>query len=428
MFKKHAFTQQVGVTLISQMAGISLAIVTTAIIARWLGPEGKGTIALALLIPGMLSIFLSGGINVANVYFAGSRKLSVSVLTENSVKFAFFSTIFGLFAVGILMVTGWLPALVPGISQFIIMVAMIGLPSGLLCGHLSAILQGLQRIVTINIINLVQSILTLVLTIILVIVLRLGLLGALLSYIGPGIVSLLIFVIILRREGGAFCPRWNPSIMRSVLSFGLKGYIGNVFQFFNYRLDAYFVNYFIGTGGVGIYSVSVGLAEILWYFPNAVGFVIFPKATATRPEVMSRFTPKVFWITLGVTALGAIGLVGLGKSLIQLIFSLNFVGAYLPMLVLLPGVILLGGAKVLTNEIAGRGYPQYNSFNAGVALILTVIFDLILIPRIGILGAALASSIAYTVIFFTSVGFYLVVSRGMMGSNAERYKQEIKSC
>jgi len=80
--------------------------------------------------------------------------------------------------------------------------------------------------------------------------------------------------------------------------------------------------------------------------------------------------------------------------------------------VLLPGVVLLGGAKVLTNEIAGRGYPHYNSVNSGLALILTVILDLVLIPRYGALGAALASSLAYTAIFFTAIGFYLNVSRG----------------
>lgn len=415
MFTEKHFTQQVGFTLMAQIAGVFLQILTTAVIARWLGPEGKGAIALALLIPAMLSVFLSGGINVANVYFAGSRKLGVCVLTENSVKFAFFSTLLGLMGVGILIVTGWLPVLVPGISQWMIMLAMIGLPSGLLCGHFSAILQGLQRIITINVIHLIQSMLTLVLTIVLVIVLRLGLLGVLLSYLGPGVVSLLIFAIILRREGGAFCPRWNPSIMRSVLSFGLKGYIGNVFQFFNYRLDAYFVNYFIGTRGVGIYSVSTGLAELLWHFPNAVGFVIFPKAAATKPEVMNAFTPRIFFITLGVTTLGAIGLVFLGKPLIQFIYSLTFISAYLPMLALLPGVILLGAAKVLTNEIAGRGYPQCNSVNAGFAFILTVILDLILIPHYGVLGAALASSIAYTAVFFMAIGFYLVIRRRVPG-------------
>jgi Na+-driven multidrug efflux pump len=98
------------------------------------------------------------------------------------------------------------------------------------------------------------------------------------------------------------------------------------------------------------------------------------------------------------------------------------------MLVLLPGVILLGSAKVLTNEMVGRGYPQYNSINAGIAFILTVMFDLILIPRLGVLGAALASSISYTAVFLASVGFYLIASRRKTESNLERYKQEIKSC
>jgi O-antigen/teichoic acid export membrane protein len=421
IFVESRFTQQVGVTLITQVIGLFLSIITTAVIARWLGPEGKGMITLALLIPGMLSIFLGGGINVANVFFAGSRKLDVSVLTESSVKFAFFSTVLGLMVVSVLIVTGWLRVLVPGISQWIIMLAMIGLPSGLLCSHLSAILQGFREIITINIINLIQSILTLALTILLIIVLKLGLLGALLSYIGPGIVSLLIFAVILRRKGGEFYPRWNPSIMRSLLSFGLKGYLGNVFQFFNYRLDAYFVNYFIGTGGVGIYSVSVGLAELLWHFPNAVGFVIFPKAAATKPEVMNVFTPRIFFITLGVTALGAIGLVFLGKPLIQFIYSLAFVSAYIPMVALLPGVILLGAAKVLTNEIAGRGYPHYNSVNAGLTFILTVILDLILIPHYGVLGAALASSIAYAAVFCMAVGFYVIISRRVRIVNLNTY-------
>lgn len=82
-----------------------------------------------------------------------------------------------------------------------------------------------------------------------------------------------------------------------------------------------------------------------------------------------------------------------------------------PMLALLPGVVLLGGAKVLTNEITGRGYPHYNSINAGLALVLTVVLDLVLIPRYGVLGAALASSIAYSAISFTAIGFYLKASR-----------------
>jgi O-antigen/teichoic acid export membrane protein len=139
--------------------------------------------------------------------------------------------------------------------------------------------------------------------------------------------------------------------------------------------------------------------------------VIFPKAAATKPEAMNAFTPRVFPITLGLTALGGLGLSLVGRFLIQFIYSSAFIGAYIPMLMLLPGVVLLGGAKVLTNEIAGRGYPHYNSINAGLALVLTVGLDLMLIPRYGVAGAALASSIAYSTIFFTAIGFYAFVSR-----------------
>ena len=125
---------------------------------------------------------------------------------------------------------------------------------------------------------------------------------------------------------------------------------------------------------------------------------------------MNRFTPRVFLITLALTSLGAVVLALLGSFLINLIYTSAFASAYLPLLLLLPGVVLLGGAKVLTNEIAGRGYPQYNSINSGIALVLTVILDLVLIPRYGVPGAAFASSVAYTIIFFTSIIFYRAVS------------------
>jgi O-antigen/teichoic acid export membrane protein len=406
-----AFTQNVTSTFLVQILCLFLSIANAAIIARWLGPEGKGTLALILLVPGMLALFLSGGIGVANVYFAGSRRLDVPSLTANSVGFAFVATILGIGVVGGLLITGWLETLVPGVPIWLVIIAMLGLPAGLLGGYFSTILQGLQHIVTVNLVNLAKAALTLVLTILLVIGFQLSLLGALVASLGAGAATVMVTVALLRREGATFTPLWDLSIMRPTFSFGLRGHIGNMLQFFNYRLDVFIVNYFLGPASVGIYIVSVMVTELLWYLPNAVGFVIFPKAAATRPEALNAFTPRVFRITLGLTALGALGLAVIGKPLIQVIFSSAFISAYVPMLVLLPGVVLLGGAKVLTNEIAGRGYPHYNSVNSGLALVLTVVLDLILIPRHGIVGAAVASSVAYAVIFFTAIGFYLTVSR-----------------
>lgn len=405
------FKQQVAATFFAQLVGLILSIINAAIIARWLGPEGKGMLALALLVPGLLGLFLSGGLGVANVYFAGSRRLDVPTLTGNSTGFAILATILGIGLVGGLVTTGWLEAVVPGVPIWLVLIAMLGLPAGLLGGYFSTILQGLQHIVTVNLVILAKAALTLVLTLLLVIGFQLSIIGALVASLGAGAATVMVTGALLRREGATFTPLWDLSVMRPTFSFGLRGHIGNVFQFFNYRLDVFIVNYFLGPASVGIYIVSVMVTELLWYLPNAVGFVIFPKSAATSPEAMNAFTPRVFRVTLGLTALGAVGLAVLGRPLIQVIYSSAFISAYVPMLVLLPGVVLLGGAKVLTNEIAGRGFPQYNSVNAGLALVLTLVLDLFLIPRHGIVGAALASSIAYTATFFTAIAFYLTVTR-----------------
>ncbi len=214
---------------------------------------------------------------------------------------------------------------------------------------------------------------------------------------------------LVRSAGGSLRPRIDRGVLRQVVPYGLRGYVGNLVSFFNYRLDVFIVNGFLGTGGVGIYSVSVALAELLWHLPNAVGFVIFPKAAGTAARRMNAITPRVFGATLAITGLGAVAMALVGEELIRWVYTDAFSSAYGPLLILLPGVVLLGGGKVLTNEIAGRGYPHYNSINAGIALVLTIVLDVILIPRYGVAGAALASTSAYTVVSATAVVFYMIV-------------------
>jgi len=414
-FLQGQFRRQVGATFFTQLMSLIFSITTAAIIARWLGPEGKGILTMALLVPGTLVIFLSFGIEAANVYFVGSKRFDVSILSKNSVTFTFLATWIGTGVIVGLLSLKWLEKILPDVPTWFVLIALIGFPIGLLSVYLNSILQGLQSIIKVNIINLTKGGLILALTFLFVVTLKIGLLGALIAHLGAGILCLAVLTLVLQAEGGTFIARWNPAVMCSTISFGLKGHVGNILQFFNYRLDMFFVNFFLGPAGVGIYTVSVSLAELLWYLPNAVGFVIFPKSASSQPEVMNLFVPRVFRITLILTALGAIGLVFLGKHFIQWIFSPLFDSAYFPMVVLLPGVVLLGGAKVLSNDLAGRGYPQYNSINAGVAAILTVILDLVLIPSYGVMGAAIASSIAYGVIFLMAFCFHRIVSRRVRG-------------
>lgn len=417
---RSTFARNVATTFLTQVVSLVIGVANAAIVARWLGPQGKGSLALALLVPATLALFLSGGIPAANVYFIGSRRLSIAQVSQNSVLLAILAAISGLILTALGLAAGMLQRLAPSVPTSLIMLAIAGLPSAILNSFFSGILQGMQRIRTVNVITFLQSILTLGLTILLVIGLGWGLRGAVLGAVGTslGVTALLGWQV--WRAGGRLLPHYNRTTLRQTLAFGVRGYVGNLLQFFNYRLDLFIVGILLGPADVGIYTVAVALAEMLWHLPNAVSFVIFPKSSASRSADMNRLTPTIAGLTLGITLVGGLAMALLGRQLIAIIYSDLFLPAYLPLLALLPGVILLGGGKVLTNEIAGRGFVHYNSINAGLALILTVIFDLVLIPRWGVLGASVASTIAYSAIFFTALVFYWSVSHRKDSPNQER--------
>jgi O-antigen/teichoic acid export membrane protein len=83
----------------------------------------------------------------------------------------------------------------------------------------------------------------------------------------------------------------------------------------------------------------------------------------------------------------------------------------IPAQILLVGLAAEGAAGVITAFLYGRGRPGLNSLAAGTGLIVTVVLDLILIPPLGAVGAAIASSAAYLTTTLTLLGWYRHVTR-----------------
>jgi len=405
------FTRDVGTQLVTQgiMFGISLA--SGAITARWLGQEGKGLLGLATLLPSFLTLVLGAGLTSANVYFASSGRLSIRTLSSNSAATAIVVTLLGTGLSLVFMVTGLIAKVVPNCSVKLILIGLFLLPSTMFAAQMSSLLQGLRRINTISVISTAGQVVNLGLLAFFIVYLRLGVTGALIAAVLTAFLTLVLDTHAVLKEGGALRPRYDWAVLKATLGYGIRSHVANLLQYFNYRLDVFVVNFFMGPAEVGVYGVSVALAETLWYLPNAVGFVIFPKSAATAALEMNAFTPRVFKYVLALTAVGGFVLAIVAKPLIPLVFSKAFNASYVPLLVILPGVVLLGAAKVLTNEIAGRGHPEYNSINSGICLVITVVTDLLLIPAHGATGAAAASTLAYAATLLIALWFYRKVSR-----------------
>ncbi len=195
----------------------------------------------------------------------------------------------------------------------------------------------------------------------------------------------------------------DSKILRSFLNFGLRGYLANLMQFMNYRLDALIVNGLLGLVSVGYYSIATAMAEALWYGANALALVLFPHVSSLERKEADRITPVVCRNAIFMTLIGAVLMFIVSRRLIQVVLGSGMAPALHPLWLLLPGIVTLTAAKVISSYLSGIGKPTYSTYIGAGTVVLTVILDLVLIPRFGINGAAVASSIVYTLTAATYV-------------------------
>ena len=402
------FTLDALSTFITRVCVFGLGFLIGVINARVLGPSGKGTVALAVLVPTFASQFLRFGVDVANVYFLGSKKHTLQAILANSLMVVTATNLVAvpLYIIFIPLISNTIAA---GVKPSLLLLAGLLLPLNLLVGHLSPIFLGLQRVKKYNFIALWGKVTALFFIVVLVVALSLGVVGAIWATI---LASVLVVSWALKElsKDASVRPILNLGLLKESISLGFRAYLGNVVQFFNYRLDMFVVNYFVGVANVGFYSTAVTGAELLWYIPQAVATILFPRTAAAGAEEAKLFTPKVCRNTFLITLIAALGLSVVSKPLIIFIYGEAFAPSVIPLWLLMPGVVALSISKILTSDLAGRGLLQYGAYSSAISLVATVICDLFLIPRWGIAGAAVASSISYCIATLVVLFFYVRIS------------------
>lgn len=412
MSKKIDFIKSSSCVFVTRVLVLLFGFSVVAIVARILGPSGKGIYSLFIYMPMLIATFGNVGIGVSNVYFIGGSKYSLDRIILNSILFAIIvSTILILLVLpfrSLLMKTA-----LNGLSISHVYMGLCMVPILLINSYLSMIILGQKRINTYNLTNLFRSICVLVFIAISLFVVKTGVLGVMLSWMLAQ-TALCGLVIVLLRKHFSTKMRLDARIMKKSVSFGLKAHFGTLVQFFNYRLDFFLVNIFLGVGSVGLYSVAVSMSEILWYLPSALALVLFPKVASEDVSESRRFTPVVCRNGFFFSILGGVALLFSGRLIVSTIFGKSFLPALTPLLILLPGTIALGIPKILSSDLTGRGRPLLPSYGSAIGLVITVVLDIVLIPVWGIRGAALASTIAYSTTSCVILFSYLRVSKNRL--------------
>jgi O-antigen/teichoic acid export membrane protein len=197
---------------------------------------------------------------------------------------------------------------------------------------------------------------------------------------------------------------------RELIQYGLIYYPASLASFFSYRVDGYLIAFLVpdASASLGYYSMAVGLAEMVFLFPRAVWTMFSPHVAGAPREESDRQVAMVSRVTLLVTSVFALLFIPAAAVGIWVLLP-AFTPSFAPFLVLLPGVTILSAANVVSGYMRGIGRPGIVSSINVVGLAANIGANLILIPALGIVGAAAASLFSYslTALVLTVVAAHL---------------------
>lgn len=361
--------------------------------ARILGPERRGVLTLVMTLPLTLAYFADLGISQANVYFLGRNKRPESSIVTNSLIIALVvGTVVGIIVWSVRDVV--LNTLLDDMPSHYLLAILLFLPLLILYTYWMAILRARQKFGIFNILRLLMPLALLICTALALLVFQGGIGWAVMAYLLGNVLAVGISLFVVGRLV-QFKFAFNWPMVRESLTYGLKSYLQHLISHLTYRLDIYLVALFLPPSEIAFYGIATSVAEMSWYIPNAVGMVLFPKLSNEMNDRIHSLTAETCRHTLAITFLTAIAITTVGVIVIPLAYGADYRPAIAPLIALGPGVVAMSLYKILTRNFSSRDRQQISIFIAGLGLALNVTLDAILIPRLGVTGAALASSCAY---------------------------------
>jgi O-antigen/teichoic acid export membrane protein len=394
-------------TLLARVALLGLALIMSVVMARTLGPEGRGLLALVLVLPGLAKTLGLLGFEQANAVYAGLEPGRRRALVWQSAAIAVVAG--GAIAAAS---AGFLALGAPGFQALVqgplwlYLLALSTVPCALIIDYWGAILRGMNRIVLLNVAGVGTTVAGLVLVMALVVWLRLDVTGAVWVEWLISVGSVVVMGALLRSVGVWGRPSFDRALWGRSARFALPAHGGTVAAYLNYRVDELIIAALLPPEQLGFYVLAVGVAERLWILPGAVATSVLPHLTSSQkrdPRLAATLARHVMLWT-GAACLLAFAL---ADVLVRILYSSAFAPAVAPLRWLLPGIFTLSIGKVLVAELLAREKPRYTVWASGIAAVVNIVGNLILVPRMGISGAAIASSMSYSLLSLVLIWYYV---------------------
>ena len=205
-------------------------------------------------------------------------------------------------------------------------------------------------------------------------------------------------------------PRWSFKwpVFRKEINYGLRGYLGNVTEFAVWRLDQLMLTAMASSNLIGLYAVAVAISEITSTLASSVSDALLPEVAASKEKVKStKLLGKSLRLTFYAQLAALLPLWIFEPYILKYIFGEAFLAASGALRLLLIASIIWSAGLILISGLNGFGHPGLSTIARISSAAMTIISLVILLPIAGIIGAAIASILGYSLLFAVALYFLL---------------------
>ena len=375
--------------LASNVVGATGFFISALLLARMLGPAGRGSVAFITVTALVTARVAKLGLGQSTSVFAAQRPGARASLLSNLLAFSLVASLVGGgVVVGGLYLSDAEPAGLTGTHLAILMAGIVAaslVDDNFLIGcgrlrHAAAIsasggwLYAGALAVAIASVGLTVD-------------------SAAVAWVAAHLAWAAVLAIVGLRTAGVRPP--SASLLAESVRFGARAWLGGVSLLLNARLDQILVGVIASEVALGFYAVAVNGAEILLFLPTAIATSLLPTVARERGMTGAERTLRTFRSALVLTRGSIAAAAGLGWLLIPLVFGSDFDDAVQPFMWLLPGALGYTALSIFSNSLLASRLPGLSSFGSAAALGAGLALDLALIPAFGASGAAAAASAAF---------------------------------
>ncbi len=387
---KKILTNEYTFAILTRIISIFIALAQSICVARYLGPALKGNSTYINSIVFMGGIIITFGIHQAYPYFKKKLKDSSFLPRYISLVYLIYGIYFALsLAVSFCFSSADLRAAVllmplAGYARVVNYVHLVEDPN--------------KR----NSMTLIISCITLLVNVLLFFLTNANYGWMIFMLLFTYLTQSVVFTILLRCKPVYDKNSW--SLAKEMFKFGLFPMIALLMTTLNYRIDVLMLKSYdyITYAMIGVYSLGIGLMDMIIIIPDTLKGVLVSKLSkGAPPEEVS----KVSRCCLAATFVIFILILIFGQWVINLLYGTEYAGAYEVVVLTSIGVFFIGYFKLIAQYNIVNGKQVRNVILLSAAIITNVIGNLLLVPKMGINGAAIATSMGNCV-----CGFLFILS------------------